>query len=58
MPKTLTVTFAPLALPKSGSVVVFVGADGRPSAQIATLLGEDILRAIARAAVNSSCLAP
>src|SRR6516164_5666362 len=50
MPKTVTVNFAPLALPKSGSVVVFVGADGRPSAQIGTLLGEEVLRAVARAA--------
>jgi leucyl aminopeptidase len=30
--------------------VVFVGADGRPSEKVASLLGEDILRAIARAA--------
>jgi leucyl aminopeptidase len=50
MPKTVTTSFAPLALPKSGSVVVFAGADGRPSPQIAELLGGEIMGAIARAA--------
>jgi leucyl aminopeptidase len=50
MPKTVTISFAPLALPTSGSAVVFVGADGHPSAQIAALLGSDMLRLIARAA--------
>jgi leucyl aminopeptidase len=51
MPKTVTISFAPLALPKSGSAVVFAGADARPSTQVAELLGEDILRVMARAAV-------
>ncbi|MFI5011661.1 MAG: leucyl aminopeptidase [Hyphomicrobiales bacterium] len=50
MPKTVTISFSPLALPKSGSAVVFVGADARPPAQVAELLGEDMLRMIARAA--------
>ncbi len=49
MPKTVTTSFAPLALPKGGSLVVFVGADGRPSAQVAELLGDELLQAIARA---------
>ena len=48
MPKTVTISFAPLALPTSGTAVVFVGADGHPSAQIAALLGSDMLRLIAR----------
>ena len=50
MPKTVTISFAPLALPKSGSVVVFVGADGHPPSRIAELLGDDLLRMLARAA--------
>src|SRR5437879_3626981 len=50
MPKNVTINFSPLSLPKSGSAVVFVGADGRPAGEIAALLGEDVLRTIARAA--------
>ncbi|SEE42832.1 leucyl aminopeptidase [Rhizobiales bacterium GAS188] len=50
MPKTVSISFSPLALPKGGTAVVFVGADGRPAAQVATLLGEDMLRLMARAA--------
>ena len=50
MPKTVTISFSPLAFPKSGSAVVFVGADGRPTARVADLMGEELARAIARAA--------
>ena len=50
MPKNVTINFSPLSLPKSGSAVVFVGADGLPAGEIAALLGEDVLRTIARAA--------
>src|SRR5271169_1270895 len=50
MPKLVNIAFAPLSLPTSGSAVVFVDVEGKPSAKVAELLGEEALRAIARAA--------
>jgi len=49
MPKTVSISYSPLALPKGGTAVVFVGADGRPTPAVAALLGEETLSLIARA---------
>jgi leucyl aminopeptidase len=50
MPKTLNISFSPLAMPKTGTAVIFVGADRRPTTRVAELLGEETLQAISRAA--------
>jgi len=52
MPKSVTVSFSPLTFPKSGSAVIFVGGDGRPSAAVAELMGDELSRALTRAATT------
>ncbi|MBV9433856.1 MAG: leucyl aminopeptidase [Hyphomicrobiales bacterium] len=57
MPKNVTVSFSPLAFPKSGTAVIFAGADGRPTAAVAELMdqassGHELSRAIERAAAT------
>jgi leucyl aminopeptidase len=52
MPKTVTITFSPLTFPESGTAVIFVGGDQRPATAVADLMGEELTRAIARAAAT------
>jgi leucyl aminopeptidase len=52
MPKTVTISFSPLTFPESGAAVIFVGGDGRPTPAVAELMGEELARAIARAAAT------